>query len=103
MLTALVVVALAALLLFPKSAVGQALHRLLVEAPAQALNRLRRGHAALVIGVMILVAAAVALGREGFIVAAQTPEFIAWFAAFDIATYVDVVAAALIVAAAVRF
>src|SRR6185503_10524948 len=52
------------------------------------------------VGVMLAVA--LAMGREGFIVAGQVPEAIAWFAAFDIATFVDVIALALIVAVAVR-
>ena len=38
----------------------------------------------------VMLAVALAMGREGFIVAGQAPEVIAWFAAFDIATYVDV-------------
>jgi len=102
MLIWLVAAALGAMLLFPQTTTGRALRRLLVEAPAAALNRLRRGHLALVALVGVMLAIALAMGREGFIVAGQVPEAIAWFAAFDIATYVDVIALGLIVATAVR-
>ena len=91
------------LLLFPQTPAGAVLRRLLVEAPARALSRLRRGHFALLIMLVALGVIAASFGRELLLVFAQgTPELVAWFAAFDIATYVDVIAAAVIVAAAVR-
>ena len=102
MLTWLVIAAIGVMQMFPHSLAGRALRRLLVDKPAAGLNRLRRGHLALVFLLAVMLAAALAMGREGFVVAAQTPEIVAWFAAFDIATYVDVFAAAVILAAAVR-
>jgi len=102
MLIWLVAAALGAMLLFPETTIGRGLRRLLVDKPAAALNRGRRGHLALVALIGVMLAIAFAMGREGFIVAGQVPEAVAWFAAFDIATYVDVVALALIVATAVR-
>jgi hypothetical protein len=91
------------MLLFPQTREGRALRRWLIETPAGALNRVRRGHVALALIIALAGAAAIALGREAMLVfASGTPELVGWIAAFDIATYADVIAAALIVAAAVR-
>jgi hypothetical protein len=93
----------AVMLLLPQTREGLALRRWLVEAPARALNRLRGGHVKLALMIALAGAAAIALGREAMLVfASGAPELIGWIAAFDIATYADIVAAALIVAAAVR-
>ena len=102
MLTWIFAAVVGALLLFPQSFAGRALRRLLVEKPAEALSRLRRGHLGLVVLLAAMGAAAVALGREGVVIAGQTPEVVAWFAAFDIATYVEVFATAVVLIATVR-
>ena len=103
MLTWLVAAAIGVMLLFPQSPKARALQRLLVERPAGALNRLRRTHWLLGLAIVLVAVAAAAMGRELFLVFAQgTPELIAWIAAFDIATYADAFAAALLVATAVR-
>ena len=103
MLTWLVAAAIGVMLLFPQSPTARALQRLLVERPAGALNRLRRTHWLLGLAIVLVAVAAAAMGRELFLVFAQgTPELIAWIAAFDIATYADAFAAALLVATAVR-
>jgi hypothetical protein len=99
----LVAAALAVMLAAPHSSAGRALRRTLVEIPAERLNRVRRGH--LILAALVLAAAALALmaGREALtLYAPYQAELVGWFAAFDIATYVDVFAAAVIVAAAVR-
>jgi hypothetical protein len=101
-LTGFVAAAIGVMLLFPQSLAGSALRRLLVEAPAAVLNRMRRGHVILLVAVAAALAAALLLGREALMVSAMSmPEGVAWLAAFDIATYVDVAIAALAVAAAV--
>jgi hypothetical protein len=99
----LVAAAIGVMLLFPQTLAGRALRRLLVEIPAERLNRLRRGHVILLITLAAMLGVAVLAGREALMVSGMyLPEGVAWLAAFDIATYVDVIAAALIVAASVR-
>ncbi len=91
------------MLFAPQTPAGASLRRLLVEAPARILNRMRRAHWLLGLAIVLVALAAASLGRELFFVFAQgTPELVAWIAAFDVATYVDVIAAAALVAAAVR-
>lgn len=52
---------------------------------------------------LLLVGAAIALARTEYVVLLQgVPEGIAWFATFDIATYLDVIALGVLLSATVR-
>lgn len=98
---------------WPHSATGQVLHRLLADWPARQLAKLNlgrlipkmtSGRVALALLLVFAVVVAVALARnDGLIFLAQAmPEGIAWFATFDIATYLDVIALGLVLGASVR-
>jgi hypothetical protein len=98
---------------WPQTPVGRVLRRLMVEWPARQLSRLdpdkvlpklTSGRILLVLLALIAVAAAVLLARNGALVflAQGLPEGVAWFAAFDIATYLDVMALAIVLSATVR-
>ncbi|HEV7383947.1 MAG TPA: hypothetical protein VGN89_03645 [Phenylobacterium sp.] len=98
---------------WPQTPVGRVLRRLMVEWPARQLARLdlgkvlpkrTAGRVLLVLLVLFAVAAAVLLARNGALVflAQGLPEGVAWFAAFDIATYLDVMALAVVLSATVR-
>jgi len=101
MLIAMVFAVMALALLFPESGIGGALRRLLIEEPARRLGRLRRGHLLLALVLFALLAAAYAIGRQdGMIVAGQLgAEGLSYAMAFDLATWLDVTAIALILAA----
>lgn len=105
MLIAVVFAILALACLFPETRVGGALRRLLVEAPARWLNRLKRGHVLLALLVFAGLYAAYLIGRQdGVIVAGQVAaDGMGVAMAIDLATWIDVVAIALVVAATVRF
>lgn len=84
--------------------IGKGLRRILVEAPAKALSRLTPGQIALA---LIVTAAGVLVGlmfeAEGLrLLGMALPEGLAWVAAFDIVTFLDLFAAAAMVAAAAR-
>jgi hypothetical protein len=98
---------------WPRTPVGRMLHRLMVDGPARRLAALdlgrlvpRRasGRIALLLLILLMVGALVALARsDSLIMLAQgMPEGIAWFATFDIATYLDVIALGLVLGATVR-
>jgi hypothetical protein len=98
---------------WPKTAVGRMLHRLMVKWPARQLARLEpdkvlpkltAGRILLVLLVLSGIALAIAVAREDVTIlfAQMAPEGIAWFAAFDIAAYLDVVALAILLSATVR-
>jgi hypothetical protein len=98
---------------WPQTPVGRALRRLMVEWPARQLARLDpgkvlpkrpSGRVLLVLLALLAIGAALLLARnDGLIFLAQgMPEGIAWFAAFDIATYLDVIALAVVLSATVR-
>jgi len=105
MLVGLLFAAIAVAVLFPRTPPGRFLHRLLVELPAQILPELTFGRA--IIGLVILTAAAALVAvakRDGLTLAAQAlPDSVAWFAAFDLAAFVDVAVVVWLLAAAVRF
>jgi hypothetical protein len=90
--------------LFPDTPAGRRLRRLLVDLPARKLSQLTAGGVIFALLVVLAVAAAIALARtDGILLAAQgLPDGIAWFAAFDVATYLDVIALAWLLAAMVR-
>ena len=105
MLIAAVFAVLALALLFPETRIGGALRRLLIDAPVRCMNRLKRGHVLLALIVFAVLAVAYMIGRqEGLLVAGQaTGEGMGVAMAVDLATWLDVTAVALIVAATVRF
>ena len=104
MLFALLCLALAIAGLCPETPIGRLLKDLLIDAPARKLAGVRRSH--VVIALAIVALAAVLIlggGHEGmFLAAGYVPEGIAWVAAFDIATYLDVFALVWLAAATVR-
>jgi len=97
---------------WPQTPVGRVLHRLMVDWPARLLAKWDPGKVMpklaagkVLFGLMIVLAVlgAAALAQHGAIFLAQgAPEVIAWFAAFDVATYIDVIALALVLGATVR-
>ena len=84
--------------------VGDAIHRMLVEAPARRLSRITRGNLLLaglilmtVIGVICL------LDMEGrMILSMGLPEFAAFAAAVDLSALLDIVVVAVVASSAVR-
>ncbi|MFN3670156.1 MAG: hypothetical protein ACK4VY_12675 [Brevundimonas sp.] len=99
MIPGLVLLLAVLLAVAPDSAVGRALRRGLVEAPARALNRLRPGK---VVFLALLVAAGVAavllFEAEGLrLYGFMLPDLLAWFAVFDVGVFIE----ALLIAGAV--
>jgi hypothetical protein len=90
--------------LFPDTPAGRALRRLLVDLPARKLAQLTAGRVIFALLVMLAIAAAIGFAKtDGIALLAQgLPDGIAWFATFDVATYLDVIAIAWLLAAAVR-
>ena len=105
MLVALGFAVLALALGFPETRIGGALRRLLIDEPVRRLNRVTRGHALLALVVFGFLAAAWAIGRQdGLMVAGQaTADGLVTAMTIDVATWLDVTAIALVVAAALRF
>jgi hypothetical protein len=104
MLVLMLCAALAAVVSCLDIPIGRGLRRALVEAPAKALSRLTPGQIALA---LIMTAAGVLVAlmfeAEGLrLLGMALPEGLAWIAAFDIATFLDLFAAAAMVAAAAR-
>jgi hypothetical protein len=98
---------------WPQTPVGQALQGLMVEWPARQLAKLdlrealpkrTSGRVALIVPILLAVLIAfVVAHNDGLVFLAQgMPEGIAWFATFDIATYLDVIALGLVLGATVR-
>jgi hypothetical protein len=90
---------LAVMLLSPGGTVGGALRRALVEAPARALNRLRRGQ---VIFFALLALSGLGLAwlfeADGLrLFGFMLPDLMVWFAVFDVAVFID----ALLIAGAI--
>ncbi|MDB5417876.1 MAG: hypothetical protein JWP50_1295 [Phenylobacterium sp.] len=104
MLTILMFAAGLVLLLAPDTPIGRQLKRVLVEWPAERLSRVRPGLVLLILLLVVAGAALIAVAKsEGaFLVAQGLPEALASLAAFDVATYLDVLAIAWLFAASVR-
>jgi hypothetical protein len=104
MLVLMLCAALVAIMIFPRTLVGKALRRLLIELPARTLSRLTPSQIAMglaVLGVAALVAAL--YETEGLrLLSLALPEGVAWVVAFDVATVLDLFAAVAMVAAAAR-
>jgi hypothetical protein len=104
MLFALLCLALAIAGLAPETPIGRVLKELLIDAPARKLARIRRSHVLIAVSIVAMAAVLILIGgREGmYLVGGYVPEGIAWVAAFDIATYLDVFAVIWLAAATVR-
>ncbi len=104
MLFALLCLALAIAGLCPETPIGRELKRLLIEAPAGKLSRIRRSHVVIALAFVAMAAVLILIGgREGmWLAGGYVPEGIAWAAAFDIATYLDVFALVWLATATVR-
>ncbi len=105
MLTMLTLAALAVALLCPDTTVGALVRRLLVELPARKLAALTPARVTFAVLVAAAIMVAVTTAKAtGMIVVAQTiPDGLAWFATFDMASYLDALALVWLVAANVRF
>jgi hypothetical protein len=105
MLTTVFCATLAIALLFPETTAGKLLRRLLIELPARKLDQLTPARIAFGLLIAAAIALAIVVAKiEGLILSAQAiPEGLVWFAAFDVATYIDVIGLVLLVAATVRF
>jgi len=105
MLIAVVFAVLALALLFPETRIGGALRRLLIDAPVHRLDRIKRGHVLLALLIFIALSAAYIFGRDdGLAVAGRlTGEGMDVAMAIDLATWLDLTAIALVIAATVRF
>lgn len=79
------------MLAFPQTGMGRVLNRLLVEAPARALNRLQRGKVVAylllaLVGIgLVLLFEAEGMRLFGFLL----PDTLVWFAMFDVGVFVD--------------
>jgi hypothetical protein len=104
MLTWLIATALAVALLSPDTAAGKLLQDLLIELPSRQLAKLTP--ARIVVGALVMaaIAAFIAFGKTDglMLVARSVPEAINLFAAFDVATYVDVIGILLLTVAALK-
>lgn len=80
------------------------LRHLLIELPARKLGQLTPPRLAFLLLVVAAAAAVIAFAKsDGMALVAQAvPEGLGWFAAFDVATYIDVIALIWLVAATVR-
>jgi hypothetical protein len=107
MLIALVLGVMALALLFPETPIGGVLRRLLIDEPARRLNGLKRGHVLLALGILAVLAAAYAIGRqEGVAVVGQATAdtlFNTIGLGIDLVTWLDVTVIGLVIAATVRF
>ena len=100
MLILLICAAIVAMRLWPQTPAGRFLRRWLVEMPAR---KLRPSAVLFAFAVLIAIVIALAVaGSDGLVVAAQGTEAISWFVTFDVATYVDVIAIAWLLARTVR-
>jgi len=104
MLILLFSMAVAIVLLWPDTIAGRALRRLMIEQPARKVAQITPGTALFALLVMLVIAVVIGVAkRDGVALLAQgVPEGIAWFATFDVATYIDVIALAWLLAATVR-
>ena len=105
MFAIIIAMVLAAAILFPDTPVGRPFRELLIEVPARKLRSLKRSHwMAIVIAVGMMAAFFIYAKLEGLVVfAGGLPDALTWFAVFDVATYIDVVALLALLTAIVRF
>lgn len=87
----LAIAMIAVILVLPDSGTGRGLRRILVEAPARHLNRLRSGQVAFYAGLGLLgLVMVMAFEAEGLrVFGLILPETLVWFAMFDVAVFID--------------
>lgn len=102
MVTTILLVLWLAMVVAPETPVAHALRTWLVDRPAAWLARITRGHVVMMTAAVLLtVAAAWVLGDEVIgVLGMGAPDFAAALMAFDVATYVDVAVAALLLSSA---
>ena len=105
MLASILGAVLAVAVLLPDTPLGKMIRELLIDGPARKLKTFRRPHWVAVAAAIAMMAAFVVYAKtEGMMIfAGGLPEAICWFAFFDIATYIDVIALLALLAATVRF
>ena len=105
MLITLLCVAMAVALAVPGTTVGAFLRGLLVELPVRMLSKLTPARITFGVFVILMIAGLIALAKdEGLMITVMSfPEGLAWFAAFDVTAFVDLIGGVLLVAGAVRF
>ena len=93
------------MLIAPDTPVGRYLHRILVVAPAERLGRITRGQILLAIALFAVAGIAMWLTEgDGLrLLSMAAPDISMWITTFEVTTYIDVAAAALIAASTVRF
>jgi len=87
----------------PESDIGKLLRRALVEMPARKFARLTKRRVVLGAALLVFLVGAVALARlveDGAMFIQFVPEGFAWMAAFDVASYLELMAAVWLVAGA---
>jgi hypothetical protein len=104
MLTALLFTVWTAMIVARGTPIGDALHRMLVEAPARRLSRISRGQILfLLLTLSIIVSLVWVLENDGrMLVTMGLPEFLGVATAIDLSALLDLAAVAVIAAATVR-
>ena len=105
MLTALLLTLWMAMIAARGTPVGDALRRMLVEAPARRLSRISRGHLLfMLLTLSIIVGLVWLLENDGrMLVTMGLPEFLSFAAAIDLSALLDLAAVAVVAATAIRF
>ena len=88
----------------PDIPLSRSLRRASIETPARWCARVTRGHLLLVVGLVTMVAlVGWLLEADGLnLLRMASPELVSWIVMFDVATYLDVAATALLVGGSVR-
>lgn len=88
----------------PQTPAGRALRRMLVDGPAARMASVKPATALFVFAMAIVTATALLFleGEALFVVVQAAPEAAVWFAAFDVATYIDVMAIAWVLGRGAR-
>lgn len=105
MLTGLFVCAWLILWLAPETSLGRFLHRWMLDRPIAAAERITRGQVLLAILLTLVVSAAVWLlqAEAGPLLGLATPELGMVIASFEVTTWLDALAGALLLASTVRW
>ena len=90
--------------LLPRTAAGRALRALMIDLPRAMIAWITPGRILLILGLTIVVATLVSFARQDLLAfAAQgMPEGVGWLVTFDVASYLDAIALAGLLAATVR-
>ena len=87
----------------PETEIAKVLRRALVEAPARMLAQMTRRRTVVLLATLALLLVAIVLARlleDGVVSFWFLPEGVAWMAAFDVASYLEIMAAVWLVAGA---